>query len=1198
MLYSNKIKPYSFVNPNLITVPRSGMASAVKSGGGVFASSSKRTLLGLNRLGASLTSLGKTQSQIRDVLSIQLKTSKDVKAFKLRKAQYFRDQESERRTELAGQKKGEVVDKEEVKKEGEKKLSWLEKLLGPFKGIVEFALRTIITQGILRWISDPKNGERLQKVVSGLSKFFGFVFGIVSWSIGSFMSGISNVFGDGSKGGLSRFAEILGGLGQIIVGIAGLKAASYLLNPFSLISDILGLIDVISSKGPSGGDVPQGKPGAPSTQSSKAAQKVAENYGDDAARLYDDAIKRGRSPAAALGDVRKKFTKLPPKPTGLFGKMKEGFKTRITDLKSAGQNAISNVKQFGAKAFDLGKAALDRGKDLTKSAGGWIKNQAGNIKNLAALAKNPEALGAYVRKIVAEKIKPTIEKNDLVKRLLNIAKDPKNIGKNIGPLVKDALKSKQVKDLSAYLKQVQGKAKIGGLDTVIAALTGLLDYGVFGSPFINSFLGAIGGLLGYSGGFALGAPFGGVPGFIAGAAGGIAGEHIGRSLARLLGKGALGKIEDPLMKDGRMLADPALAEGGLITKPTRALIGERGPEIVIPLAMMGSVGGIGPIAGILHSALSGALSAMGSSGELAKQVVGDDLAEMQKQSGGSRPAQPGETLGKSVVKGGGSLSELELGSDPGKINQYIGDKSSYGKKSSRNTLRGALANILGVFESITKKSFSTGGGGGGTGGGGGASGGDSDVSGISLSASGFKDLMIETMNKGGITNKNERIMFMAQVGHESGDGKYLEEIASGADYEGRSDLGNTQPGDGKKFKGRGYIQITGRANYKFYGPKVGVPDATENPKKLAEPNIAAKVALAYWMERVNRSAAQKGMDGMNTVTKNINGGLNGLDDRIAKFKKYQNDPEIQKAEIGGKVPVSSPDYKEKWSGDGRDEILKKFSAGGKSIIEGAKKIIGAGRGVSNRCADTTRQALKAAGHPAANKRTQKGDLDTPKGTAFNGADLAASFGGSDMGTVIKDKSQIKMGDIILWKADKDLGGSSNKGAITHVGIAADDGLKHQYDHNVARGWHYRPHWDSAGGTSWFAAIRLGGSGTIGPGESTTTSGSSSVEEKEMTPEEQLKSIISKMTADIMKLNNITSAEPQSTVGSSPAAVKPVPNQNQNLDNLSAVAAALEEDSKPKVSIIPIPTAINSGSASAPTPQPPVVRARTPITYGF
>ena len=68
--------------------------------------------------------------------------------------------------------------------------------------------------------------------------------------------------------------------------------------------------------------------------------------------------------------------------------------------------------------------------------------------------------------------------------------------------------------------------------------------------------------------------------------------------------------------------------------------------------------------------------------------------------------------------------------------------------------------------------------------------------------------LINAMNKAGINDPTERAMFLAQMAHESGNFRYDEEIASGAAYEGRRDLGNTQPGDGKRYKGRGYIQLT------------------------------------------------------------------------------------------------------------------------------------------------------------------------------------------------------------------------------------------------------------------------------------------------------------------------------------------------------------------------------------------------------
>ena len=193
-------------------------------------------------------------------------------------------------------------------------------------------------------------------------------------------------------------------------------------------------------------------------------------------------------------------------------------------------------------------------------------------------------------------------------------------------------------------------------------------------------------------------------------------------------------------------------------------------------------------------------------------------------------------------------------------------------------------------------------------------------------------------------------------------------------------------------------------------------------------------------------------------------------------------------------------------GDGREDAPVPLSGG---ILEGARQIIGMGKGTADQCANTTRAALRKAGHPMASVRTQLGDLDTPQGIAYNAPSFAASFGGTDMGQVIKTKSNIKAGDIILWRADRDLGGVLNKGAITHVGIAADDGLKHQFDHNTTNGFHYRRHWHSSGGTSWFAGIRLGSgrgaSKMTKANLSTNTQGSGDVRASLSNPENRTKS---------------------------------------------------------------------------------------------
>ena len=85
----------------------------------------------------------------------------------------------------------------------------------------------------------------------------------------------------------------------------------------------------------------------------------------------------------------------------------------------------------------------------------------------------------------------------------------------------------------------------------------------------------------------------------------------------------------------------------------------------------------------------------------------------------------------------------------------------------------------------------------------------------------FLPELVQTLEHYGITGMLRTAHFLAQVAHESGQLAYTEELASGAAYEGRSDLGNVEPGDGVRFKGRGLLQITGRSNYRAYSRACG-----------------------------------------------------------------------------------------------------------------------------------------------------------------------------------------------------------------------------------------------------------------------------------------------------------------------------------------------------------------------------------------
>jgi predicted chitinase len=144
-------------------------------------------------------------------------------------------------------------------------------------------------------------------------------------------------------------------------------------------------------------------------------------------------------------------------------------------------------------------------------------------------------------------------------------------------------------------------------------------------------------------------------------------------------------------------------------------------------------------------------------------------------------------------------------------------------------------------------------------------------------------LMLKELTNSGITDPKQQAIMMGQLAHESGGFTQMRELASGDAYEGRSTLGNTQQGDGRKFKGRGFIQLTGRSNYAAAGKALGL-DLVNNPELAAEPKIAAKIATWYTMKRVDKKALAAG--DVVGVTKSINGGVNGLDDRIARTQGY------------------------------------------------------------------------------------------------------------------------------------------------------------------------------------------------------------------------------------------------------------------------------------------------------------------------
>jgi len=145
--------------------------------------------------------------------------------------------------------------------------------------------------------------------------------------------------------------------------------------------------------------------------------------------------------------------------------------------------------------------------------------------------------------------------------------------------------------------------------------------------------------------------------------------------------------------------------------------------------------------------------------------------------------------------------------------------------------------------------------------------------------------------------------FLGQTCHESAGFRTTEEFASGDRYEGRADLGNTKAGDGRRYKGRGLLQLTGRANYADLGKKLGI-GLEADPELAAEPVLSLTIACEFWKK--NKLNAACDMDDVVRVSRLINGGDNGLDDRRACTAKAKTAiARLQGIQLTGEAPPAA-----------------------------------------------------------------------------------------------------------------------------------------------------------------------------------------------------------------------------------------------------------------------------------------------------
>ena len=151
----------------------------------------------------------------------------------------------------------------------------------------------------------------------------------------------------------------------------------------------------------------------------------------------------------------------------------------------------------------------------------------------------------------------------------------------------------------------------------------------------------------------------------------------------------------------------------------------------------------------------------------------------------------------------------------------------------------------------------------------------------------YRPALTAAMRERDILTLRRTAAFLAQLALESGELRYFRELATGEAYEGRLDLGNTEPGDGVRYKGRGPIQLTGRANYRAAGRALNLPLEAQ-PELVETPAVGFRVAAWFWESRqLNHWADMGTVESFREITRRINGGRNGLEQREAYHRRAQ-----------------------------------------------------------------------------------------------------------------------------------------------------------------------------------------------------------------------------------------------------------------------------------------------------------------------
>ena len=400
-MVSSKIKPHKLI-PTSIT--------SEESGGLKVADSVKKSVYTVtksyNQIGKTLEGMGSVLEDIKNTISARSTFLGEQIAERERLSDLARDNKAEVEAEGGiSQEDKENLDgdlEDEVKKQ-KNPLGWLEKMLKPLGNLFAWVAKTFISRAILEWFSDEKNLEAMENIFNTLKTVGDFVYKLVTFSVGAVFDGLAKIFGGAKKiaqGNLGGAWDMIVGVGTLLTGIVGLKAIGYLLNPFGLIQDIMGLFDMMQRE-PNVPDADNPKPRSgptPNTDNVRSRAQILENIkkrhglktieqAQEYAKLRSVAQKSGEElTEAAIEKLVKQARK--NKPSGLLGKT---FNT----LENVGTSAATGIKNSLMEFADfLGDHAKNLKGVLIDKPAAMIAQEIKNARKKYGLSGTPAEIYA------------------------------------------------------------------------------------------------------------------------------------------------------------------------------------------------------------------------------------------------------------------------------------------------------------------------------------------------------------------------------------------------------------------------------------------------------------------------------------------------------------------------------------------------------------------------------------------------------------------------------------------------------------------------------------------------------------------------------------------------------------------------------------------------------------------------------------